>query len=185
MEAVGTKMYVAPDLVSPEYLAQLRELHARRDATFGENAGRFKDRVVNICRDFKCRSVLDYGCGKGQLIDALPEYLLAQGYDPAIQHFADPPTPADLVVCTDMLEHVEPEYVVGVLDDIARLAKKAVMIKLATVEARKTLADGRNAHLIVRPASWWLPHFWGRWFVREMVDSGTRLTVFCTIKGKE
>lgn len=181
MEAV--KAYRPPDLVSPEYLAQLRELHARGVA-FGTNAARFAERVRELTRDWKCNSVLDYGCGQGQLVDALRGYIpLVAGYDPAVQRFAIMPcSSVDLVVCTDMLEHVEPEHIVGVLDDIECLARKAVFIKLATVDARKTLADGRNAHLIVRPASWWMPHFWGRWFVREMVDSGTRLTVFATVK---
>jgi len=171
----------ALDLVSPEYLAQLRELHARGVA-FGTNAGRFAERVIELARTWQCRTILDYGCGQGQLADALRKRGVLIGcYDPAVERFSVMPCfHADLVVCTDMLEHVEPEHLVGVLDDIRRLAQKAVFIKLATSQAQKTLADGRNAHLIVRPASWWMPHFWERWFVREMVDSGTRLTVFCT-----
>jgi hypothetical protein len=63
--------------------------------------------------------------------------------------------PADVVVCNDVLEHVEPEHLDEVLKHMASLAKKAIVLTVATVPAVKTLADGRNAHLIVENARWW------------------------------
>jgi len=42
---------------------------------------------------------------------------------------------------------------------------------IATRPAAKKLADGRNAHLIVEPASWWLPRLTSHW--RTEMFSGT------------
>jgi hypothetical protein len=43
-----------------------------------------------------------------------------------------------------------------VLDHIGRLAGKAAYLVISTRDANATLPDGRNAHLIVRPAPWWI-----------------------------
>ena len=80
-----------------------------------------------------------------------------RGYDPAIEGLDAPPNPADIVVCGDVLEHVEPQCLDAVVDDLRRVTKKAALLVVATRPAVKTLADGRNAHLIVESADWWLP----------------------------
>ena len=80
-----------------------------------------------------------------------------QDYDPAIPGKDAPPGPADLVVCTDVLEHVEPEHLDAVLDDLQRLAKKSLFLLIATRPASKALPDGRNAHLTIEPPKWWIP----------------------------
>jgi hypothetical protein len=54
-----------------------------------------------------------------------------------------------------VLEHVEPDLLTNVLIDIRGYADKAVYLVISTRPASKFLADGRNAHLIVKPAAWW------------------------------
>jgi 2-polyprenyl-3-methyl-5-hydroxy-6-metoxy-1,4-benzoquinol methylase len=76
-------------------------------------------------------------------------------YDPAIAGKEASPAPADLVVCTDVLEHVEPELLDHVLDHLQGLARRLLFLVVATRSAKKTLEDGRNAHLIVEPDAWW------------------------------
>src|SRR5262249_17383902 len=73
------------------------------------------------------------------------------------------PQAADLVACTDVLEHIEPECIGAVLDDIASLVRHLVFLVIATQPAKKTLADGRNAHLIQEPVQWWAPPLMRRW----------------------
>ena len=85
-----------------------------------------------------------------------------QHYDPAIPEWSAPPAPSDFVVCIDVLEHVEPEFIDNVLDDLARLTLKIGFFTVTTVPAKKTLPDGRNAHLIQMPPGWWLPKFLDR-----------------------
>ena len=77
-------------------------------------------------------------------------------FDPAFPEYGDP-QPADLVCCIDVLEHIEPEFLDTVIAELARITVKLGFFTIATGPAAKTLADGRNAHLIQQPSSWWLP----------------------------
>jgi hypothetical protein len=121
------------------------------------------------------RSVLDYGCGRGTLRMALKEGGKkikgihwdgeVHEYDPAILKKSRA-VPADIVACTDVLEHVEPELLGNVLDHIRTLARRGAFLLISTREANKILPDGRNAHLIVESADWWL---------RRIAASGMRV----------
>jgi hypothetical protein len=99
--------------------------------------------------------VLDYGCGRGSLAEALKPHRCQQ-YDPGIPGRDVLPKPSDVVVCTDVLEHVEPDKLESVLDHLARLTARAAYIVIATRPANAVLPDGRNAHLIVETPEWWL-----------------------------
>ena len=64
---------------------------------------------------------------------------------------------ADFVCCIDVLEHVEEIYTTSVLEDLKKIIVKFGYISISTGPAQKTLEDGRNAHLVQRPKSWWVP----------------------------
>src|SRR5206468_6026363 len=83
-------------------------------------------------------------------------------YDPAIPQWSRPPAPCRFVVSIDVLEHIEPDLLDNVLDDLRRVTAGAGLFSVHTGPAQKILADGRNAHLIQQPASWWLPQFMSR-----------------------
>jgi len=70
------------------------------------------------------------------------------------------PEPHDIVACTDVLEHLEPYCVDDVIDDLRRVTRKALFLTIATRVSKRTLADGRNAHLIVEGAPFWLQILW-------------------------
>jgi hypothetical protein len=72
-----------------------------------------------------------------------------------VQAFAGRPAFADLVTCTDVMEHVEPDRLEAVFTHIRQLARKAAFFVIATRPANKRLPNGGNAHLIIEPASWW------------------------------
>ena len=115
-------------------------------------------------------SVLDYGCGKRMLSTEVKPKVNGgvdwTDFDPCIKGFDTPPEPADIVVCTDVLEHIEPDCLDEVLDDLQRLARYLLYATIATREAKKSLPDGRNTHLIVQPMEWWMPRLskrWGEW----------------------
>lgn len=159
-------------LISPEYRQQNMALHqARKD--YGNRGARWADEVWNTSRSLDCHSWLDYGCGKATLGEAMPPEMQDawQNYDPAIPLYSTPPMPADLVVCVDVLEHVEPNAIEDVLDDLQRLSRKAVLLFVDMTPASKTLPDGRNAHLLQRPIDWWLCAFLPRWLVRSVVNT--------------
>lgn len=141
-----------PELISAEY----RELNVRlhqENPMYGIGGARHAKTVLNLCQSLNTHSVLDYGAGKMQLARELP--FAIWNYDPAIPEISASPRPADLVVCTDVLEHIEPEKLGWVLKDIARCTQKLAFFVIHTGPSSKTLADGRNTHLIQKGKNWW------------------------------
>jgi hypothetical protein len=151
-------------LISPEYCALNQALHADRP-TYGAAGHRWAARAAFIALQYQAKDVLDYGCGKGALKPAFPQAWTETGgqgpapgvylYDPAVPAFAAEPLPHDVVVCADVLEHVEPDCLDAVLADLARVTLKICFAVIATRPAKKVLSDGRNAHLLVQPPEWW------------------------------
>lgn len=152
-------------LISEPYRALCAEMHVVRTA-YGASGKRFAPTVARLMGEWGCESLLDYGAGKGILKDELRvKGIRVAQYDPAIPEIAKPPQPADLVVCTDVLEHVEPECLDAVLDDLRRLARVGVYLAVGIGLADKLMPDGTNAHRIVQPMEWWLPKldcYWKR-----------------------
>lgn len=143
-----------------------REMHATK-RLYGTSGGQWADHVHDFAHNYcKARTLLDYGCGKGTLKDSLaakiPEYEIFE-YDPGVPAKAVCPRAADVVVCGDVMEHVEPYCIEDVLDDIADIAEKGVFFVIGTIPAMKHLPDGRNAHLVIKPAEWWLKKLKRRW----------------------
>ncbi len=163
-------------LISEPYRALNAELHARNPA-YGISGGKWAAKVHRLALEYEATTVLDYGCGRGTLGTALRQmvqkpFCVFAEYDPAIEGKDAPPSRADFVVCGDVLEHIEPDCLYAVLDDIRDLARKVVLLIVATRPAQKTLADGRNAHLIVEPSEWWFPKLASRWRIKEFQDRG-------------
>ena len=137
--------------------------------------------MISALKAFGAESLLDYGCGKATLGEALKarssecSKLTLVNYDPAIEKFAQSPEPCDLVVCSDVLEHVEPECLNDVLADLRRLAKKAALLVISTRPSGKFLPDGRNAHLIIQPAAWWMPKLRKDWTPWQTVANKNEL----------
>jgi len=143
---------VKPDLISPEYRALNKKLH-EGNPVYGIGGGLLAPVVIEMVKKAGSKSVLDYGCGKGFLAKALPFPIWE--YDPCIPGKDAPPRPADLVCCFDVLEHIEPDKLDVVLNDLRRCVKSVGYFTIAMGPAKKTLPDGRNTHLIQKPMEWW------------------------------
>ena len=61
----------------------------------------------------------------------------------------------NLVMCVDVMEHVETEKVPAVLAHITGLADYGVYLVIALRPASHTLPDGSNAHRTVMVVEWW------------------------------
>lgn len=141
-----------PTLISAEYRELNAKLH-QENPLYGIGGAKHAKTVLNLCESLKSTSVLDYGAGKMQLARELPFPIWS--YDPAFPEISASPRPADLVVCTDVLEHVEPDKLGWVLKDIARCTQKLAFFVIHTGPSSKVLSDGRNTHLIQRDKKFW------------------------------
>ena len=171
------------ELISADYRAEQSALHAK--GNYGTASLQFGGIVSGLINRLAVFSVLDYGCGsmRNLLTVLRPEHEIRyQGYDPAVPEYADNPEPADLVVCIDVLEHIEPELLDNVLDHLQSLSPVWGFFTVHTGPAHKKLSDGRNAHLIQEPPSWWLPKILDRWELRQFQATQHGFTVLC--KGK-
>lgn len=149
-------------LLTEQYRAEQARLHSF--GNYGTASLGYGPMVSQIVTRSGAATLLDYGCGSMRnLAKVLDCDVLYQGYDPAVPAFSGEPEPADLVTCIDVLEHIEPECLAPVLDHIKSKALGHVFFTVHTGPAVKVLSDGRNAHLIQEPASWWLPLFMQRW----------------------
>jgi uncharacterized Rossmann fold enzyme len=141
-----------PILISSEYRELNAQLH-RENLAYGVGGAKHADTIAKMVENTKAKSVLDYGCGKGYLAKSLP-YPIWE-YDPAIPGKDETPRPADLVVCTDVLEHIEPDKLTLVLADLARCTKQVAYFTINTAAASKVLPNGKNTHLIQEKQEWW------------------------------
>lgn len=148
----GLIAFIAPETISAEYCELNRRLH-RENIAYGVGGGKHADTVKRLAEKLNTTSILDYGCGKGYLAKALPFPIWC--FDPAIEQYRETPRPADIVVCSDVLEHIEPDKLDVVLDDIRRCTRKIAYLVIHTGPAAKTLPDGRNTHLIQNGLDWW------------------------------
>jgi hypothetical protein len=144
-------------LISDDYRALQTELHKNPD--YGTTSAAYAPIISKLCDQYSVTTLLDYGCGKQLLARNLKvgHDLRLQMYDPAIEEYSDEPDPCEMVCCIDVLEHIEPQLLDNVLDDLKRVTERIGLFTVCCEEAKKFLADGRNAHLIVQPPEWWLP----------------------------
>lgn len=141
-------------LITPDYVKEQELLH--KSLAYGSRGFNWGYLIAGIARIERCASVLDYGCGKGTLGRTLREAGLdARDYDPAVATFSARPKRADLVASVDVLEHLEPDCVDAVLDDLREVTVKVLFVAISTRLAKRWLTDGRNSHLIVEEGDWW------------------------------
>jgi hypothetical protein len=163
-----------PEVITPAYREMQSRLHAD-NPNYGIASLEFAPIVATIIEHFGIDDLLDYGAGKGRLAQGLRQHckrvLRYHPYDPAIDAWSARPQGREFVTCIDVLEHIEPECLDAVLDELQRCTLRMGFFTVHTGKALKTLSDGRNAHLIQAPPSWWLPKLMARFellkFVRD------------------
>lgn len=150
-------------LYSEEYREQLQKVHAKHEWGGGVES-KVKWIIPNAKRwcDKRISTVLDYGCGAGHFKrtcnELFPEIEVSE-YDPGVIGKDSLPERKDFVVCVDVLEHIEPDCLDDVLQHIRDLNTYGAFLHPCLAKAGTILPDGRNAHLIVKSALWWLGKF--------------------------
>src|SRR5262245_55685286 len=98
------------ELISPGYRATLAAHHRKANGYWGASGHSHALDVLPRASALDAKSVLDYGCGRGTLGPVLRQKgIEVREFDPGIETVSALPEPADLVVATDVLEHVEPD----------------------------------------------------------------------------
>jgi len=90
-----------------------------------------KDGTVKLidffCEQYDINTIIDYGCGfdVNHFGVSLPPHIPVYNYDPFIEKFSTKPNKsADLIVCYNVLNIIEPKFFDDVLDDIYELMNK-------------------------------------------------------------
>ena len=112
----------------------------------------------------KSTTMLDFGCGRGDAYRSPHKLHQSLGmprsavtlYDPAFRKSSALPTGRyDLVVTSDVLEHILPDEADEFVERLFGYAKKAVWASHCSRPAKKFFPDGRNLHTCVMPHEWW------------------------------
>lgn len=158
------------ELITEAYRDMQRQLH--ENPNYGVASVQYAPVVAQVVQQARITSLLDYGAGKGRLGETLkglvPWPMTLHHYEPSRPDWAATPQPNDFVTCIDVLEHIEPELLSNVLDDLQRVTLKLGFFTVHCGPAVKVLPDGRNAHLTQQPPRWWLQHFIDRFEVQQM-----------------
>ncbi len=129
--------------------------------------------IKKLIKDYKCKSLLDYGCGKalvyfesiyskssGEAYKNIGEYWSdikkITFFDPCYEKFNNfPNSLSDITVCTDVLEHIPEKDLGWVTEELFILSKKLVFIAVPTYLSSELLDGNINTHLIVKDGPWW------------------------------
>jgi 2-polyprenyl-3-methyl-5-hydroxy-6-metoxy-1,4-benzoquinol methylase len=174
-------------LASKEYIAELNSLH-QKSAIFGAGSVTKKhySKIEKIIEKGNLKTVLDYGCGKGDLIEHLNKVspsVEVDGFDVANEKYADLKSRSyDLVVALDVLEHIEFGLLTNVLSEIRIRTNSIFFCSVANYPAAKILSDGRNAHLIQIPFGSWFSTLSCFFQVNQFIRTGLQEGLFICSK---
>ena len=169
-------------LISDEYRKEQETLH--ENPNYGVASVSFAPMVTNLINTLGIDEMLDYGAGKGRLAQSInpQRRVIIELYDPAMPDYCEAPEPRQFVTCIDVLEHIEPDLLDNVLDDLKRVTKQYGFFTIHTGPAIKTLQDGRNAHLTQETYEWWMPKIWDRFHVHQMTHTHSGFSVIVKAK---
>lgn len=157
-------------LISNDYRSQNKLCH-EQDKGFGSNGRRWAPLVVEKVQEFLSQTqtiqkvrVLDYGCGQNLLYRELAtnhqeifKLIEFVSYDPAVPKFIKTPKKYhNFVICTDVLEHVEPDKLDAVIDHLFTLSLNGIFINVPYRLGNRTLPNGSPCHKTVKDAIWWM-----------------------------
>ncbi len=152
MRHAGSYVFKPFELASEEHRAAMKQRH---EAGWNSSGHAHAEDVVRFADDLGAASILDYGCGSKSLERAATDKFKRRivSYDPAFG--TGLPKPSDLIVCTDVLEHVEPDKLDNVIAHIKSLAAKGIYLHGSPALAKKFESPGWR-HIKPATDSAWL-----------------------------
>ena len=135
------------------YLEQAKLYHQEDKIWQGTSIINYIPKINQIIKDKDIKSILDYGCGKAK---HHPKEWNAIKYDPAIQDYQNKPQDKyDLVISTDVLEHIPVDNIQQTIKEIFAYSNKWVFVSVCCRKAEAILPNGYNAHATIESAKWW------------------------------
>lgn len=166
-----------PDMVrAPEEMLSEKEKYLRMWSMLSYRQDSPAERIVDtILAELKPTGrIVDFGCGTGRaaariaarghdvlLVDFAPNCRDEEAADlPFIELDLSEPMPLreKFGYCIDVMEHIPPDQVDGVIQNIMGSASK-VFFQISTVDDRMGAIIGRSLHLTVQPHAWWREKF--------------------------
>jgi len=125
--------------------------------------------IKKIIMQYRCKSLLDYGCGKAKYyfndfivknekFPNLKDYwkVKIKLYDPAVKQFNKFTSKKyDISICVDVLEHFPLEDIDWIIEDFLSKSLKVVFVNISCSYALALLPNGQNAHITVKSPKWW------------------------------
>lgn len=153
--------------ISSSYAEHLRKEHA--GSKWGSTGWKYSGELACMCVRSRpyIKTILDFGCGKGTmgvyLKEEFPELKLSE-YDPGIPGKDTMPSGQfDMVLTSDVLEHVEPELLDNTLIKLQALTKYVLFNDIACSPTYKLMGEGphvgEDLHLIIEEPEWWRARF--------------------------
>ena len=120
--------------------------------------------VYDIVSRCPC-TFLDYGCGRGQLVDWINSKTKghATGWDPA-RGGPRPTIEPDWIISCDVLEHIPEDDIPAVLDWMHEHARRGLLLTIANMsDVAKIDGEDVQLHLIRQNMNWWTELMHDRW----------------------
>lgn len=147
-----------------KYLEQYKQLHQNKQG-YGATGESMAGVIYRQLLKLKPMSILDYGCGKSKLVELLrwQDGVVLNKYDPAVAGVDKIPYKKyELVITTDVLEHIPEEELKTNLDRISGLSETSIHA-ISLRESGNVLPDGTPCHVTVKPQKWW-EQFLSKWY---------------------
>lgn len=139
------------------FIEEYRKIY-KYDSEYGLSGGRSSKFIAPLITVLAPESILDYGCGRSHLIKMLKRSFrfYAYKYDPCVPEYDQLPIKnVDLVVSTDVLEHIHKSFLMEKLKEIKAISQNAIFVIKCFTSPTK-LTDGRSVHVTVESPEWWL-----------------------------
>lgn len=182
-------------LITDYMLSMNKKLFSKSKNEYGVSGSSYAGEISllagQLAKKYGEITLLDYGCGQRTLEASLPPItgLKISAYDPCIDEVSKHPDEAfDMVVCTDVLEHIEAGCLENVLDDLQRLTKKICYVSICLTPAQKKYSDGRNCHLSLLDHEIWYAKLRKRFHVNEQKRTkspGGHDILICILQARE
>jgi len=163
-------LFLNPSPINLKYQYLYTQLHNQNK---GYGSGNSYDSTTcflsadkNFLLNHRCRTIMDYGCGKTKDRDPCFSWVY---YDPCIAYRSQLfEGTVDGFVCYDVLEHIPINDLQVFVRWVKMYKPRCIVLGISTRIAYNKLANGENAHCTVKDDTWWVD-----WAIKNFGDTMT------------